>query len=69
MKTGEVSPILNTDMGYQIIYVQKIIKTDAKSMADVKPEIQQTLYDEAVENRFQTWLRDLREKSHIKIIQ
>jgi len=69
MQAGEFSSILNTDMGYQIIYVQKIIKTDAKSMADVKSEIQQTLYDEAVDNRFQTWLQNLRQKSHIKIIQ
>jgi peptidyl-prolyl cis-trans isomerase SurA len=69
LQAGEFSSILNTDMGYQIIYVQKIIKADAKSMADVKSEIQQTLYDEAVDNRFQTWLQNLREKSHIKIIK
>jgi peptidyl-prolyl cis-trans isomerase SurA len=69
MKAGDFSPILNTDMGYQIIYVQKIIHTDAKSMADVKAEIQQTLYGEAVENRFETWLKNLRKKSYIKIIQ
>ena len=69
MKAGDFSPILNTDMGYQIIYVQKIIHTDAKSMADVKLEIQQTLYEDAVEKRFQTWLKNLRKKSYIKIIQ
>ena len=69
MKAGDFSPILKTDMGYQIIYVQKIIHTDAKSMADVKAEIQQTLYEDAVENRFQTWLKNLRKKSYIKIIQ
>ena len=69
MKAGDFSPILKTDMGYQIIYVQKIIHTDAKSMADVKAEIQQTLYEDAVEKRFQTWLKNLRKKSYIKIVQ
>jgi peptidyl-prolyl cis-trans isomerase SurA len=69
MKAGDFSPILDTDMGYQIIYVQKIVKTNAKSLADVKSEIQQTLYEEAVEKRFQTWLQNLRQKSNIKIIQ
>ena len=69
MKAGEFSPILETDMGYQIIYVPKIIKTDPKSLEDVKSEIQQTLYNEAVDNRFQTWLQNLHKKSHIKIIQ
>ena len=38
-------------------------------MTEVKSEIQQTLYDEAVDNRFQTWLQNLRQKSHIKIIK
>ncbi len=69
MQAGDFSPILDTDMGYQIVYVQKIIKTDSKSLEDVKSEIQQTLYNEAVDNRFQTWLQNLRKKSHIKIIQ
>ena len=69
MQAGDFSSILKTDMGYQIIYVQKIIKTDAKSLADVQSEIQKILYDEAADNRFQTWLDNLRKKSHIKIIQ
>jgi peptidyl-prolyl cis-trans isomerase SurA len=69
MKAGDFSSILDTDMGYQIIYVQKIIKTDAKSLDDVKSEIQQTLYEEAIDNRFQAWLENLRKKSHIQIIQ
>jgi peptidyl-prolyl cis-trans isomerase SurA len=69
MKAGEFSSVLNTDMGYQIIYVQKIIKTDAKAMDGVSSEIQQTLYQEAVDNRFEAWLENLRKKSHIQIIQ
>jgi peptidyl-prolyl cis-trans isomerase SurA len=69
MKAGESSPIIDTDMGYQIIYVQKIIRTDPKSLEDVRSEIQQTLYDEAVDSKFETWLENLRKKSHIKIIQ
>ena len=69
MKAGESSPVIYTDMGYQIIYVQKIIRTDPKSLEDVRSEIQQTLYDEAVDSKFETWLENLRKKSHIKIIQ
>ncbi len=69
MKAGDYSPILKTEMGYQIIYVQKIVETDSKSVAEVKSEIQETLYNEAVDNKFQTWLKDLRKRSHIKIIK
>jgi len=69
MKPGDFSPILNMHMGYQIIYVKEIIQTDAKELADVRSEIHQTLYEEALENRFQTWLTNLRKKSHIRVIQ
>lgn len=69
MKAGDFSPILKTDMVYQIIYVQKIIEIEPKSLAAVKSEIYETLYNEASDNRFQTWLKDLQKRSHIKIIQ
>jgi len=69
MKAGDFSPILNTDMGYQIIFVQKIVETEPKSLEAVKSEIQEILYNEAVDNKFQTWLKDLRKQSHIKIIK
>ena len=69
MKAGDFSPILKTDMGYQIIYVQKIAETDAKSLAKVKSEIQDALYNETVDNKFQAWIEELRRRSHIKIIK
>ena len=69
MKAGEFSPILKTDMGYQIIYVQKIVETESKSVDAVKAEIHETLYNETADNMFQTWLKDLRKRSHIKIIK
>jgi peptidyl-prolyl cis-trans isomerase SurA len=69
MKAGDFSPILKTDMGYQIIFVQKIVEAKSKSLAAVKSEIHEILYNEAVDNRFQKWLKDLRKKSHIKIIK
>jgi peptidyl-prolyl cis-trans isomerase SurA len=69
MKAGDFSPILETDLGYQIIFVQKIVETESKSLATVKSEIHEILYNEAVDNRFQKWLKDLRKRSHIKIIK
>jgi peptidyl-prolyl cis-trans isomerase SurA len=69
MKAGDFSPILKTDLGYQIIFVQKIVETESKSLAAVKSEIHEILYNEAADNRFQKWLKDLRKRSHIKIIK
>ena len=69
MKAGDFSPILKTDRVYQIIYVQKTVEIEPKSLEDVKSEIYETLYNEASDNKFQTWLKDLHKRSHIKIIQ
>jgi peptidyl-prolyl cis-trans isomerase SurA len=69
MKEGEYSSILETDKGYQIIYVQKIIVTETKNLSEVEKEIEDILYNEAIDNRYNTWLSELRKRSHIKIIK
>jgi len=69
LKSNEFSEILETNFGYQIIYVQEIQDTAAKPIAEVENEIQQILYDELVDNKYQDWLEDLRARSHIRIIQ
>ena len=69
LKAGEYSSILETGGGYQIIYVQKMLVTDSKSLSDVEPEIEDVLYNEAIDNRYNTWLSELRKRSHIKIIK
>jgi len=69
LKSNEFSEILETNFGYQIIYVQEIQDTAAKPIEEVETEIQQILYDELVDNKYQDWLEDLRARSHIRIIQ
>ena len=69
LKTGEFSDVLDTNFGYQIIYIEKIEESEAKSLESVEVEIQQKLYDEFVNNRYQDWLEDLRARSHIRVIQ
>jgi len=69
LKSNEFSEILETNFGYQIIYVQEIQDTTAKPIEEVETEIQQILYDELVDNKYQDWLEDLRARSHIRIIQ
>jgi peptidyl-prolyl cis-trans isomerase SurA len=68
LKANEFSQILETNFGYQIIYVQKIEDSSAKPIGEVKDEIRQLLYDELVDNKYQDWLLELRERSHIRII-
>ena len=68
MKAGEFTEVLDTDFGYQILYVQKIEVTESKALETVESEIQQTLYDEYVDSEYRDWLEELRKRSHIRII-
>jgi peptidyl-prolyl cis-trans isomerase SurA len=68
MKPGQVSGILESDFGYQVLYVQQISETAGKPMAEVEAEIQELLFRERVDSRFGAWLADLRKNSHIKIM-
>ena len=68
LKPKQFTKIMETSFGYQIIYVQTIEDQPAKPLDEVKAEIRQLLYDEFVDNKYQVWLDDLRERSHIRII-
>ena len=69
MKAGEFTPVLYTDQGYQILFVQEVVNTSGKPLEEVSPEIERILFDDIVDNNFQSWLEDLRKQSHIKIIK
>ena len=68
LKADEFSEILETSFGFQIIYVQNIEDTPAKPIEEVEAEIQELLYNEFVDDRYQVWLEELRARSHIRII-
>jgi peptidyl-prolyl cis-trans isomerase SurA len=68
MKAGDFSDVLETDFGYQIIYVQKIEGARTKPFEEVQSEIREILYKETVDNKYQEWLEELRARSHIRII-
>ena len=68
LKVGEFSEILDTDFGLQIIFVQKIQEIPTKSLDEIESEIEEILYNESVDNRYQDWLNELRKRSLIKII-
>ena len=69
MKAGEFSSIIETNSVYQILYVEKIIEAPSKSFEEVRKAIEDILYKELVDTKYQEWLEDLRKRSHIKVIQ
>jgi peptidyl-prolyl cis-trans isomerase SurA len=69
IKPGEFTPVLDTDQGYQIFFLEKIIKVSGKPLEAVSPEIERILYEESVDNKYRSWLEGLRKQSAIKIIE
>ena len=69
LKTGEISEILETGRGLQLFFIEEMAEGESKSLEEVSAEIENILYDEIVNRKFMTWLNDLRERSHIKIIR
>ncbi|MDM8525504.1 SurA N-terminal domain-containing protein [Desulfococcaceae bacterium HSG8] len=70
LKAGEFTPVLDTgEMGYQIFLVREIINSQAKSLEGAIPDIEEKLFKEIVNEKFQSWLEELRQRSHIKIIR
>jgi len=65
---GDYTAVLDTDQGYQIFYIENILKENEISIAEVYSQIEETLYKEQSEKAFMDWLKTLREASHIKII-
>jgi len=68
MKTGKFSAVLDTNFGFQILYIQKIEESQAQPLEAVESEIDDLLYTELVDTKYREWLEQLRVQSHIRII-
>jgi peptidyl-prolyl cis-trans isomerase SurA len=69
LKEGEITGIMDAGDGLQLIYVEEMISRPAKTLEEARPEIEEALFNEVVDEHFETWLNDLRRQSYIKIIQ
>lgn len=69
LNPGEFSPVLATEQGYQIFFLDKIETSEGKPLEEVSAEIEEKLYNQVVDERFSSWLEDLRKRAHIKIIR
>jgi len=71
LKPGEISPICKTPSGYQIFKVlsgqkgQIITKAPYES---VKNDIHDILYQQEMKNRFEHWMKKMRDQAYIKIL-
>ncbi len=66
---GQFTDILETGEGFQIVYVEEIIKKPPPKLEEVSAEIEQILFQEQVKKRYEAWLRELKAKSVVKRIE
>lgn len=66
MHVGEISEILNTPAGYQILKLVAAPGHEKPKLASVKEEIKAILYKQEEEKNYDDWLTDLRKKAFIK---
>ncbi len=69
LATGEFSEVIATDHGWQLFMVADMVQTEPVALASVAAEIEDELYREIVDRRFEEWLTRLRTESYIRIIE
>ncbi len=69
LKAGEHTPIIKIGRGLQVFYIEDIKAKEDQTLEAMKPEIERKLYDQIVNRKFKSWLSELRDRSHIKIIR
>jgi peptidyl-prolyl cis-trans isomerase SurA len=68
LQVHDYTQVVETDQGYQIFYIENMISTAGKSLEDATAEIRKKLFDDIVDRKFNTWIEDLRKRSHIQIL-
>jgi peptidyl-prolyl cis-trans isomerase SurA len=70
LKAGQVSDVIRTDEGFCILRVDKRIDEGHRPLEEVKDKIRESLYNDALEERFENWLsRELRERHHVEVVR
>ena len=68
MDVGDVSKPMISPTGVQIIKLMEKQEEGAKTVEEVKESIYEVLYNEEINERYSSWVKELREKAYIKII-
>jgi peptidyl-prolyl cis-trans isomerase SurA len=66
IKTGEITPIIETETGYQFFKLQAIATNDESTFETMKEEIREDLYEKKLTEAFDAWVIQLKEGAYIK---
>src|SRR2546426_1163893 len=69
LEPGRVSEPVRASGGFHLLRVDERVGAGHKPLDEVQDEIRDTLYNQALEERFREWLsRDLRERHHVEVL-
>ncbi|HUE29963.1 MAG TPA: peptidylprolyl isomerase [Verrucomicrobiae bacterium] len=69
LEPGRVSEPVRAGGGFHLLRVEQRIGAGHKPLDEVQDEIRETLYNQALEDRFREWLsHDLRERHHVEVL-
>jgi peptidyl-prolyl cis-trans isomerase SurA len=69
LEAGQYSDIIEADQGYQLFFVEEKQTAGGQYLEEAAAAIEEKLYSRRMEEKFQIWLADLRNKAHIRIIE
>jgi peptidyl-prolyl cis-trans isomerase SurA len=68
MSVGEVKGPIIRPSGIQIIRLEERQESRVRSLDEVRDTIYSILYRQEIDNRYSSWIKDLREKAYTKIL-
>ena len=68
IEEGQVTDLVIKESGIQIIKLVKRERAQARPLEEVRETIQATLYQQEVNKRYVTWIKELRKETYTKII-
>ena len=67
LKENEVSELIRTAEGYNLLYISKVDKGKARPFVDVEDEIILQLQSDRMTDHYNQWMKELREKAYVEI--
>lgn len=67
LKAGEISDVIETSLGFHIFKVDEKISAYSRSMEEVREEVENILFQEKVNERFEEWMDVLKKDAYISI--
>ena len=69
LQPGDVTPPIPVDQGLQVFWLEEVKQGEGRSLEEATQEIQMTLYEQEVQEKYKAWVSELEKSSYVKIIR